>query len=693
MLVNPITYAYGLDSAVQSLRRATPYSTAQRSQDRLYDNYSRQAQGGSRIEPRQADGFGYRQSAALESSIQAFKGVKENIAFGHKAIESARETVKTVREMLTEIRDKVIAYQDNSLSEGEKRAISNDVITLQARAEGAIVRAQQQNVNLLNSSVKKLLDSTPAQLTATSRTLYEIDLNGDGVFDVGYDGKNTNSLSLTPDTENLQTGSVLADTTKSALFSINTNLEGGRDVNANLGAALSAYQNGQQTSTSQTVGFQAPGVFVPGDDDDDRHRNTRGRGHDDDHREGRGHGYGHHGHGGGDDGGYATATGRLSSSNTLGLTTSGNGATLVAGSQDGLTIDFDGDGVNDLSISTTTNTNLSGTASYGNDSATFGGTGSTQTNTSISYTSVLGGENDDDDGRGRGHGVGRGHGHGHGHGDGGSDGGTVVTTNVSVASASNFSGAATTDASGSQTSTSSSTLNVDRDGDGRADFAVRVSTTTTYAYSGFGTRVGTNSDGGPLPVFGDTTGVTDVPSTDFTASSIGITDINLGTGLNAALSNVDKSLKKTDQTEKFLNNSAERLAVQEEQVEATISAAKGGIETIVKADKEAAKAFVTEADQRKETVKKALAEGVAKAKAYGGLLVNVQSDTALRNDEESRRVGFASQASNAYGKTASASLPPIRTVTYPIVAPTAAAPAKDAAPSFPYELPGIDAIA
>jgi len=704
MLVNPITYGYGLDAAVQSLRRTSLYTTALRTQDRLYDVASRQAAGGSRVEPRQADSLGYQQSAALQSNIQAFKGVKENIAFGQKAIESARETVKTVREMLTEIRDKVIAYQDNTLSAGEKRAISNEVITLQARTEGAIVRAQQQNINLLNSSVKRLLDSTPAQLAATSRTTYEIDLNGDGAFDVSYDGTNSNSLSLTPDAENLNTGSVLADSTKTALFSINTDLEGGSDVNANLRSALSAYQNGQQTSSNQTVNFQAPGVYVPGGgDDDERHRNTRGRGHDHDgeHGHGRGHGHGHHGGGDGDDGYYATATGRITSGNTLGLTTTSSGGTLVAGSTDGLVVDFDGDGVNDLTINTSTTTNLSGTASYGNDSATFGGSGSTQTNTSVTYTSIVGGgddddDDDDDDGHGRGHGIGHGHGHGHhgrGDDDDDNDGGTVVTTTVNVASGSSFSDATATGSSGSQTSSSSSTINVDRDGDGQSDFSVRVTTTTTYDYSGFGTREAGAGSGGPLPVFGESAGVTDVPSTEFSANSIGLDNINLGTGLNSALTNVEKSLKKTDQTEKFLNASAERLALQDEQLNATISAAKGGIETIVKADEVAAKAFVSAADERKEIAKKALAEGAAQAKSFSGMLVNVQADTQLRQQDDDRRLSLSGQASDAYGKTISSALPPIRSISYPIVAPTAPPPARDTTPSFPYELPGIDEIA
>lgn len=698
MLVNPISYAYGLDSAVQSLRRATPYSTAQRTQDRLYDNATRQANGGSRVDPRQADTFSYRQSTALESSIQAFKGVKENIAFGHKAIESARETVNTVRGMLNDIRDKVIAYQDNTLSEGEKRAISNEVITLQTRAEAAIVRAQQQNVNLLSSSVKRLIDSTPAQLSATSRTTYEVDLNGDGVFDVSYDGTNKNSLSITPDAENQATSGVLAESTKTALFSINTDLKGGSDVTANLSTALSAYQNGQLTASGQAIRFQAPGVFVPGDDDGDRHRNTRGRGHDHvgEHGHGHGHGYGHHGGGDGDDGYYATATGRIASGNILGLSTTSSGGTLIAGSGDGLTVDFDGDGVNDLAIGTATATTLSGTASYGNDLATFGGSGSTLTSTSVTYNSIVGGGDDDrEHGHGRGHGVGHGHGHGHGHHDHGddNDGGTSVTTSVNVTSSSSFSGAAATGSSGSQTSASSSTISVDRDGDGRSDFNVRVTTTTTYDYSGFGTREAGAGSGGPLPVFGELSGVTDVPSTDFTPTSIGLDNINLGTGLNSALTNVDKSLKKTDQTEKYLNNSAERLNAQEEQINNTISAAKGGIELLVKADEEGAKAFVSEADQRRETVKKALAEGAAQAKSFGGLLVNVQADTQLRQQDDARRLSLSGQASDAYGKSIGSALPPIRSISYPIVAPTAPPPARNTTPSFPYELPGIDAIA
>jgi len=716
MLVNPISYGYGLDTAVQSLRRVTPYSGPLRTQDRLLDVANRQANGGSRVDPRQSDGLGYRQASNLQATVKAFEGAKANIAFGQKAIADAREAVKNVREMLTSIRDKVVDYRDNNTSAEEKRAIANEVITLQTRIEGTITRAQSQGVNLLTSAIKKVIDSTPSQLAATTRTTYDIDLNGDGIYDVSYDGTSSNALTLTPDSETGQTGDILASSTRSALLALNTDLSGGSDVNVSLQSALSAYQNGQQTSNATTIAFQAPGFGGSGggeDDDDDRHRNQIGRGH---REHGNGHGYGHDDHdGGGGGSGSVTASGSFTSSGSLGLTTTGTnagttGATSIGVSGSGLVVDFNGDGINDLTVSTSTTTNLSTglVTDSGNNSSIFG-SGSTQTNTSITYTSTLGGgggdggddEDDDDRGdHGKVHGKGNAYGHGHGHGDdddgGGSGGGTTVTTTINVATSTSATFNDASGASGTQSGGTTNTFAIDRDGNGTVDFAVRVTTTTTYDYSGFGLKAYDVAKDGGLPVYAEQAGVTDVPGVEFSPSSIGSNNINLDAGIQTALTNVEKSLKKTDLSDKYLAASAERLAAQDKQISATIDSAKGGIDTIFKADETKAKAFISEAEKRQETAKKAIAEGQAQAKAIGGLLINVQSDVSLRQEQDKQGNFAATRANNAYDKSSTGSaLPPIRAIAYPIVAPTTATQARDVAPKpvDRFALPGIDEIA
>lgn len=124
-------------------------------------------------------------SKTMESDVSSFKGISDSLNLGSSTISVARQASETVTDLLTQVKTKIVAAQQDNVDRGK---IQTDVAALKSQIDSVVGAAQFNGLNLVNNS------------TAVN-ILSSLDRSGGGV----------SASSITVTGQNLSTGSYAAN--------------------------------------------------------------------------------------------------------------------------------------------------------------------------------------------------------------------------------------------------------------------------------------------------------------------------------------------------------------------------------------------------------------------------------------------------------------------------------------------------
>jgi flagellin len=143
-------------------------------------------------------------SKVMESDVKGFKGISDSLTLGSSTISVARQASETVTDLLTEIKSKIIASQEDNVDRGK---IQTDVEALRLQINSVIGAAQFNGLNLVDGTVGSVdvlssLDRTGTGVSASSITVSGQNLStGDYVAnDVFAAGGGSSNVSANSDT-------------------------------------------------------------------------------------------------------------------------------------------------------------------------------------------------------------------------------------------------------------------------------------------------------------------------------------------------------------------------------------------------------------------------------------------------------------------------------------------------------------
>ncbi|TFL18019.1 flagellin [Jannaschia formosa] len=88
-------------------------------------------------------------SKQMESDVKGFKGIQESLALGESTVAVARNAAETVTDLLTEIKGKIVASQEENV---DRKKIQADVQALRDQIGSVVGAAQFNGLNLLNNT-------------------------------------------------------------------------------------------------------------------------------------------------------------------------------------------------------------------------------------------------------------------------------------------------------------------------------------------------------------------------------------------------------------------------------------------------------------------------------------------------------------------------------------------------------------
>ncbi len=125
-------------------------------------------------------------SKVMESDVKGFKGISDSLALGTSTISVARQASETVTDLLTEMKGKIVAAQEDNV---DRAKIQTDVIALRDQINSVIGAAQFNGLNLVDGS------------QGTVDVLASLDRSGNSVV----------ASSITVTAQNLSTGGYVAN--------------------------------------------------------------------------------------------------------------------------------------------------------------------------------------------------------------------------------------------------------------------------------------------------------------------------------------------------------------------------------------------------------------------------------------------------------------------------------------------------
>ena len=118
----------------------------------------------------------------MESDVKGFKGISDSLALGSSTIEVARQASETVTDLLTEIKGKIVAAQEDNVDRGK---IQTDIEALRDQINSVVGAAQYNGLNLVDGTQSTVdilasLDRDSTGVSASSITVTAQDLSTGG---------------------------------------------------------------------------------------------------------------------------------------------------------------------------------------------------------------------------------------------------------------------------------------------------------------------------------------------------------------------------------------------------------------------------------------------------------------------------------------------------------------------------------
>jgi len=117
-------------------------------------------------------------SKVMESDVKGFKGISDSLSLGSSTITVAREAAEAVTELLTEMKGKIVAAQEDNVDRGKIQADINKYVDQIKSVVGAaqfnglnLVNGTQSTVDILSSLDRSSTSVTASSITATAQNL------------------------------------------------------------------------------------------------------------------------------------------------------------------------------------------------------------------------------------------------------------------------------------------------------------------------------------------------------------------------------------------------------------------------------------------------------------------------------------------------------------------------------------------
>ncbi|SPH23453.1 Flagellin [Defluviimonas aquaemixtae] len=156
-------------------------------------------------------------SKVMEADVKGFKGISDSLGLGESTVAVARQATETVTDLLTEIKGKVVAAQEQNVDRGKIQA---DIDALADQIKSVVNAAQFNGLNLLKGTedmniLSSLDRAGDGSVTAASISVARQDLTtGAGVFGTGtsLNANATPSAAAVASAGNSQNVTIASDT-------------------------------------------------------------------------------------------------------------------------------------------------------------------------------------------------------------------------------------------------------------------------------------------------------------------------------------------------------------------------------------------------------------------------------------------------------------------------------------------------
>ena len=132
-------------------------------------------------------------STVMQSDVKGFKGISESLSLGSSTVAVARQASETVTELLTEIKGKIVAAQEDNV---DRAKIQQDIVALRNQVTSVVSAAQFNGLNLINGDVS----TTNTNGNTGVDVLASLDRDSSGSVTSSSIGVDAQNLSLTAGT-------------------------------------------------------------------------------------------------------------------------------------------------------------------------------------------------------------------------------------------------------------------------------------------------------------------------------------------------------------------------------------------------------------------------------------------------------------------------------------------------------------
>ena len=127
-------------------------------------------------------------SKVMESDVKGFTGISESLSLGESTVAVARQATETVTDLLTEIKGKIVAAQEENV---DREKIQTDISALRDQISSVVNAAQFNGLNMVKGTedvniLSSLDRSSDGTVTASNITVARQDMStGQGTFGTG----------------------------------------------------------------------------------------------------------------------------------------------------------------------------------------------------------------------------------------------------------------------------------------------------------------------------------------------------------------------------------------------------------------------------------------------------------------------------------------------------------------------------
>lgn len=133
-------------------------------------------------------------SKVMESDVNGFNAISDSLSLGESTVAVARQAAETVTDLLTEIKGKIVASQEDNV---DRSKIQDDIAALTKQITSVVNAAQFNGLNLVDGNVS----TTNVDGNTGINILSSLDRAADGTVSSSSIGVETQNLSLTAGTD------------------------------------------------------------------------------------------------------------------------------------------------------------------------------------------------------------------------------------------------------------------------------------------------------------------------------------------------------------------------------------------------------------------------------------------------------------------------------------------------------------